>query len=135
MEKLYKTPGNIILLHMCKLNEDQKMYGSRDIMAWRTKFFVVLGHFLPFDLPNKLKNWNFEKQWKKNNWRYYHFKLVYHKWWSYDVWILRYGAQQTEFFIVLGYFLPFYPSNSWENQNFEKMKKMPRDNIILHKLS
>ena len=37
-----------------------------------------------------------------------------------------------EFFIVLGYFLPFYASNSWENQNFEKMKKMPRDNIILH---
>ena len=33
----------------------------------------------------------------------------------------------------MGYFLPFYPSNSPKNQNFEKMKKAPGDIIILHK--
>ena len=27
----------------------------------RTKFFVILGHFLPFDAPNNPKNQNFEK--------------------------------------------------------------------------
>ena len=35
-------------------------------------------------------------------------------------------------FFTLGYFLPFYPSNSWRNQNLEKVKKTPRDIIILH---
>ena len=37
----------------------------------------------------------------------------------------------TEYFLILDYFLPFYPPNNPENQNFEKMKKMPGD-IILH---
>ena len=29
--------------------------------AWQTEFFVIFGHFLPFNLPNNLKNQNFEK--------------------------------------------------------------------------
>ena len=33
----------------------------------------------------------------------------------------------------MGYFLPFYPSNSLKNQNFKKMRKTHRDIIILHK--
>ena len=33
---------------------------------------------------------------------------------------------ETEFFVILGHFLPFNP----KNQNFEKMKKKPRDTII-----
>ena len=39
---------------------------------------------------------------------------------------------QTEFFVILGHFLYFYPPNIMENQNFEKMKKTPGDIIILH---
>ena len=57
---------------------------------------------------------------------------VYHKWRSYDVWFLTYGAQQTEFFVILDNFLPFYPLTNLENQNFYKRKKMPEDIIILH---
>ena len=53
-------------------------------------------HFLPFDPPVNPKNQNFEKI-KKNNWRYYHFTLLYHKWRSYDVWFLRYQVPQTNF--------------------------------------
>ena len=52
---------------------------------------------------------------------------MYHKWQSYDVWFLKYGARQTEFFIFLDYFLPFYPSNKLENQNYEKMKKKTKN--------
>ena len=37
----------------------------------------------------------------------------------------------TEFFVILDYFLPFNPPNNPENQNFQKMKKIPED-IILH---
>ena len=72
------------------------------------------------------------KKWKKNTWRYYHFTNVYLKWQSYDVWFLRYGAWQTEFFVILDHFLPFYPPNNPKNQNFEKMKKPPGDIITLH---
>ena len=47
--------------------------------------------------------------------------------------IMMYGswqARQTEVFVILGYFLLFYPTNNPENQNFEKMKKAPGDIII-----
>ena len=81
---------------------------SWDIKVRRTVFFVVLGHFFPFDPPKNLKNQNFEKH-EKTAWRYHHSTLAYHKWWSYNVWSLRYGAQQTEFFDILDYFLPFDP--------------------------
>ena len=74
----------------------------------RTKSFVILGHFFPFDPPNNPKNQNFEKT--KKSWRYCHFTLVYHKWRSYDVWFLRYQAQQqSEFVVILGYFCLFTP--------------------------
>ena len=39
---------------------------------------------------------------------------------------------QTEFFVILDRFLPFYPLNNLKNQNFEKLKKTPGDIIILH---
>ena len=57
---------------------------------------------------------------------------MYHKWQSYDVWFLRYGVWQTEFFVILDHFLPFYPPKNPKNQNFEKMKQPPGDIIILH---
>ena len=31
--------------------------------------------------------------------------------------------RQTEFFVIFGHFLPFYPTNNPKTQNFEKMKK------------
>ena len=57
---------------------------------------------------------------------------MHHKWRSYDVRFLRYGAQQTEFFVILGLFLPIYPTNNLRKQKFEKRKKKPGDIIILH---
>ena len=41
--------------------------------------------------------------------------------------------RQTELFVILGYFLPFYLKNDPENQNFGKMKNWtPEGIIILH---
>ena len=42
------------------------------------------------------------------------------------------GAWQTEVFVILDhfFFLPFYPPNNPQNQNFEKMKAMPGDVIL-----
>ena len=42
-------------------------------------------------------------------------------------------SRATEFFVILGHFLPFYPPNNPKNQNFEEVKKTPGDIIILHK--
>ena len=58
---------------------------------------------------------------------------MHHKWQSYDLWFLRHGVWQTEFFVILECFLPFYPPMDAENQNYEKIKNMSRDIIILHK--
>ena len=42
-------------------------------------------------------------------------------------------ARQIEFFVILGYFLPFHPNDSPENQNFKnKWKKRPGDIDILY---
>ena len=38
----------------------------------------------------------------------------------------------TEFFVILGRFLPFYPAMDPENQNFEKMKKKKTPEDIYH---
>ena len=61
--KLKKTPGNIIILHVCTINHNYMIwflrYGVR-----QTEFFVILDHFLPFHPTIDPKNQNFEK-WKK----------------------------------------------------------------------
>ena len=84
---------------------------------------------LPPLQPEKLK---FGKTRKTHRW-YYQFTYVYHKWQSYDVWLLRYGVWQTEFFVILDNFLPLYLPKNLKNQNFEKIKNRPGDIMILHK--
>ena len=105
------------------------MYGSWDMERNRHNFlsFWLFFPLLPPYGPRKSK---FSKKWKK------HLKILSfykHKWQSYDVWFLRYGVQQTEFFVILDHFLPFHLPNNPKNQNLEKMKKTPGNIIILHK--
>ena len=45
------------------------------------------------------------------------------------------SVKETECFVILGHFLPFYPTNNLKNQKFEKIKNNPRDKIILHKFT
>ena len=89
---------------------------------WRWQNFLSFWTIFVLLHPQQAKKSKFWKKWK-NNWRYYHFTQVRHKWQSYDVWFLRYEAWRTEFFVILDQFLPFYPHNNLENQNFEKLKK------------
>ena len=91
------------------------MYASWDIRHGRQSFLSFWAMFCPLTLLTTceikiIKN-------EKNTWRYYRFTLVSHKWWSYVVWFLRYGAEQTEFFVILCHFLPFWPGKSkfWKN--------------------
>ena len=103
------------------------------------KFWIYLGILLPTYLAPEFrwlnpKNQNFEKLKKILGDNVLLYIYVYNKWRSYDIWFLKYKAQQTQFLVILGHFLPFHPSDQLENQNFEKLKKnphTPRDIIIL----
>ena len=94
------------------------------------KSFYHFGPIFALLPSNNSENLNFGKT-KKNSWRYYHFTHVCHKRQLYDVWFLRYTVGQTKFFVILCHFLPFHSTNNLKNQNFEKMKKAPGDNIML----
>ena len=119
-KKKKKNAGYIIILHVCQKPQSYDVcflrYGVQ-----QTDFFVILGHFLPFYHTIDPKNWNLGKKSKKT-WRYYLLTHVYHTWRSCDVWLLRYKAQQIEFFVILGDFLPFDPPKP-KNQNFGKWEK------------
>ena len=53
----------------------------------------------------------------------YLFTHLFQKSRPYDVWFLRYEVHQTEFFVILGHFLPLYPPNSRKNENVKNEKK------------
>ena len=109
-----KVGGDIIILHMCTKNHNHMMYDCWDTEWDGQNFLSFWAIFCPF---SSLKNQNFKIE--KNIWRYYHFTHLHHKWQSYDVWFLRYGAQQTEFFVILDHFLPL-PSYGPRSPKFWK---------------
>ena len=102
---------------MCIIDEDHMIYGSRNIRCSRQNFLLFWAMFCTF---TPLKTWKIKivTNKKKNTRRYYHFTHVHHKWQSYDVWFLRYGAQWTDFSVILDHFYPFQPwkSKFWKNE-------------------
>ena len=105
---LKKWKNSQRFLHMSIINKNHMMYGSWDMEHNRQNFFSFCTIFFPFTPPPPSPPC---------------FTQVYHKWQSYDIWFLRYQLQQTDFFVILGHFLPFYPPNILENENIKKMKK------------
>ena len=75
-------------------------YGSQR-MAFLS-FWSVFSLLAPSE-PRKSKYWKNEKSTSR-----YNFTNVCHKWQSYDVWFLRYGARRMEFFVILTIFYPFF---------------------------
>ena len=56
-EKIKKHPQDIIILHMCTINEIHIMYiWFLRYEALKTEFFVILGHSLAFYPTNIQKN-------------------------------------------------------------------------------
>ena len=103
-----------------------------EIWSMTDRIFVILDcFFLPFYLPNNLKNQNFEKLKKIPG-----DIIILHMWTKNDN-QRKYGSWDIEhdrqFFVILDHFLPFYSPNNPKNQNFEKIKKNPGDITILHK--
>ena len=55
-----KTPGDIIMLHLCTKNQDDTIYSSWGMERDRLKL-AMLDHFLPFNPLKNPQNQNFEK--------------------------------------------------------------------------
>ena len=128
-----KKTARDIILHKCAKNNNRMRYPSWDRL--RQIIFIILGHFLPFNPPTNQVNQNFEKWKKKKGLRGV---IILHMCTKnqdmmYGSWDVKHG--QIDFFVILNYFLSFYPPNKLKNQNFEKMKKKRKrrgDIIILH---
>ena len=106
-------------LNICTINDNLLMYGSWDVDCDRQNFLSFWTVFCPFTPLWTQKN----KLWKK--WKKYLKILSFykHKWQSYDAWFLRYGMQQTEYFIILDCFSPFYPLTTQKIKILKKWKK------------
>ena len=65
--KNVKNNGDIILLHMCTINQDHMIHSSWDIKC-KGQSVLPFWAILPFDPPNNPKNQNFEKK-KKKKWK------------------------------------------------------------------
>ena len=93
------------------------MYSSWDTEWDRYNFLSFWVIFCPFS-PNPLTTQKIKNlKLIKNTWRYYNFTHLHHDWQSYDVWFLRYRAQQTEFFVILEHFYSFTrKSKFWKNE-------------------
>ena len=96
--------------------------------------FFILGHFLPFSLPNSPKIKNEKKMKKKKSPEISSFYISLPK-----IMIICYNIPEiwcmmdaTVIFHFWAIFLPFYPLTAQKNQNFIKMKKAPGDITIFH---
>ena len=56
-----KNHGDIIILHMCTINDNHIIYGSWDVECGRQNFLSFWTIFLISPPPKNLKNQNFEK--------------------------------------------------------------------------
>ena len=122
-----KMPGDIIILHMCTINENH-IFGP-EIWSTTDRIFSQFEPcYPPLPLTTQKKNL---KKWKKRLW-YHHFIQQYHKWESYDVWFLRYELQHA---ITIAPFwaicCPFNPQTTQKTKILKKWEKLPGDIIIL----
>ena len=90
----------------------------------------VFALLTPTPCPAKnSKNQNFEKMKKLMEISHLHMCTKNHNHMRYGFWD---WVRQTNCFVLLDHFLPFYPPNNPENQNFQNMKKAYEDVIMLY---
>ena len=122
--KNVKKLGDIILLHMCTINEDHMMCGSRYIRNEGQRFLSFWAIFA-------LWTSNFEKM-KKNHLEISSFYTSVPQ--MAIIWCMvpQISSARDRILCHLWLFFPFYPPNNSENKNFGKIKTMPEDIIIFH---
>ena len=123
-----KKPGDIILLHMCIKNQNHIMYGSLDIRHDKQSFLSFWASFCPLTL---LITWKIKVliKWKICLKRLSFYTCIPQ--------MMIIWCMVPEIWSVtdriFSHFGPFFVLHNLENQNFEKMKKMPVNIIISHK--
>ena len=130
-KKWKQMPGDIIILHMSTINQDHMLYGSWDVKC-KGKSFTSFCTFLLFDPSNNPKNQNSEKI--KQHLEILSFYTCVPQMTIISCMVLEISSMTNRIFVILGYFLPFYPP---ENQTFEKMNcsenELLRKNELLWK--
>ena len=113
LEKMKKTPGDIIILHLCKTNDDHMTHGSWDMERDRHIFFFHFGPFLPCSSRNNPKNQNFE-EWKKYQEISFYTsvpKMTIIRCMVPETW----SATDRIFLSFWAIFCPFTPLKTWKN--------------------
>ena len=115
MWRRWGTPQNFFLPFIDELSKTQKirlLKKSYDAYLLRYECDRHNCHFRP--LFALLPHW-------KKTWIYYPFTHVYHNQdhIMYGFWDMKCNSQNL--FVILGYFLPFYPPKSPKNENFKKV--------------
>ena len=135
-KKIQKARGDIILLHMCTINQGHRYVWCMvpEIWSfWDGTFLSLWEIFCPFISaplpspflpPNNPQNKNLREN-EKNTLRYHHLTQLYQKSWSYTILFLRYRA-----WCMLFPFTPPSPLTSPKMKNSKQWKK-PGD-INLH---
>ena len=121
-EKMKKTPGDIIILHLFTTNSNHMMYCFWDMKSDRHFFCHSRLFFAFFFLPLTTGKIKILKKWK-NYLTYYHFAYVHHKWKSYDVWFLRLERNRQNSSSFWTIFCPFTPLTTQKIKIFKKRKK------------
>ena len=143
--KMKKEPGDIIILHMrtttyftvtiiwCIVPEIMELCWDMD--RNRENFFVILGYFCLFTPLTTRKTKILKNIKKMPDLEISSFYTCVPQMTIIWCMVPEIGTRWTKFFCHFGPFFPFYPPNNLENQNFEIMKKVLRDIIILHKFT
>ena len=129
MEKRWKNE-DIIILHMCTINNNHMMYGSWDMERDGQNFLSFQTIFFPFTMlkTQKSKFWKNEK-----NWRYLEILSFYTR--VPKIMIICYTATYSEIWSMknvigifhFGLFFALFPPHTKKSENFKKRKKMPRE--------
>ena len=135
---LKNTSGYIIILYLCNTNLNDMTYSFWDIEYGRLKMVTLIKSFFALLLPKtkkirilkKMKKWleissfyicvpkiTIKNETTQNIKifeklkRHLDISSFYTCAPSMKICFLRYKVQQTEFFVILGHFLPFHPTN------------------------
>ena len=116
-----KTPGDVIVLHMCTVNEVQMMCGSWDMEWDRQNFFVILSLFLLFYSTNNPKNKNFKEMKKMpGDIIILHRCTINDNHKMYGSWDMKRDRQNFLSFWAI--FCPFTPLTTWKIKILKKRK-------------
>ena len=129
--KITKHPWDIIIVHMCNINDNHVMYRSWDKERDGHNFSLFWTIFCTFT-PLTTRKIKILKKWKKLLEILSFYTCVPY---VTIIWcMVSETSSMTD--IIFCHFGPFFallPSKHLKNQNFEKMKKTPADITILHK--